>query len=272
MTSLLVLLALMPHLEEPKPREKPTELVWFADLPLYRHPVADPRAPHSGVHTQFHLRREQDAKIETVLGNYLSIVRWPGDDHAVEIGVEGAAFARFNAAESLDMDGVDFRFGWPFVYRRGPLAAKLHFWHITSHLGDEFIENTGRKRIRYARNELALGSSYDLTDDWRVYGEAGYGLWIGAPNQRWRAMWGLEGVADPLQDAFPHVFTAANFTSFESVDWDPQLNLQLGVWARPGNLPHGLRVGFEYFRGNAALTQFFRDREEFWGFGFWMLF
>ncbi|MGH7818965.1 MAG: DUF1207 domain-containing protein [Candidatus Binatia bacterium] len=271
MLPLLALLLLTAQAEEPKPRPQKSEIVWFADVPLYRHPVADPRAPHSGVHLQFHLRGDREARIENVLGNYISIMRWPRDRHAFEIGMEGAAFGRFNIADNLDMDGVDFRFGWPVAYRRGRLAAKLHLWHITSHLGDEFIENTGRKRIRYARNELALGTAYDLTETSRLYGEVGYGFLIGDPNQRWRAMWGLEWVDDPFEE-IPHLFTAANVTSFEEVDWHPQLNVQLGIWPRPRNLAHGLRAGFEYFRGRSALTQFFREREEFWGFGFWLLF
>src|SRR5690349_13563169 len=144
--------------QTPEPRSE-----WFPEGLSYRHPLADPRAPVTGVRFQFPIDREDHFKIENRLATHLAIWR-VGDPDLVslEVQAEGGAFGRFDFNENWDMDGVDFRFGFPIVSRAGPIALKLHPWHMTSHLGDEFIEREGRKRFVYARNEIALGFSCDI--------------------------------------------------------------------------------------------------------------
>ena len=248
------------------------ETTWLpADL-LYPHPLADPRAPFTGSRVQIPLREGRHTTLENAFGEYQSLLRRVDGEDAFEIAAEGAVFARFDPQESLDMDGADFRFGFPLVYRRGPLALKLHPWHITSHLGDEIIEREGFLRIEYARNELALGVSWNPTPAWRLYGEGGWGFSVGDPNDPWRWMAGTEVVDRLLGAEGPEVYLAANATSWKETDWEAQLNVQAGVWLRSEETPSGARFGLEYFRGPSALTQFFFQRDHYVSVGVWIHF
>lgn len=243
---------------------------WLPGDLLYPHPLADPRAPFTGSRVQIALRDDRANTIENAFGVYQSFVRITGGEEAFEIAGEGAAIGRFDLEESLDMDGVDFRVGFPFVYRRGPVAVKLHAWHITSHLGDEIIEREGRLRTDYARNELALGVAWKVTPAWRLTAEAGWGVSIGDPNDPPRWMAGVEWIDRPWEG--PDLYAAVNLTSWKEVDWDVQFNAQAGVWLRSAATPEGFRLGLEYFRGPSALTQFFDQRDHYVSIGVWIHF
>ena len=242
---------------------------WFPEGLAYKHPLADPRAPVTGVRLQFPLDSGDDLKIENRLATHMTI--WRQGDPAkacFEVQAEGAAHGRFDLVHMWDMDGVDFRFGFPIVSRAGPIALKLHPWHMTSHLGDEFIERTGRERVVYARNEICVGISWDVDAEWRVYAEAGYAFSRGEVNEPLRFMAGVETVGRHFGPAWPETFAALNLTSFEEQDYGVQFNLEAGVWLRPEKSNRGIRFSLGYFRGPSPLTQFLEDNEEFWSLGF----
>ena len=261
--SLVLLLLLMQ--DPPASREARTE--WFPEGFAYRHPLADSRAPVSGVRLQFPLEPEGDFKIENRLATHLAVWRQTTGESMLEVQAEGGAFARFNFEENWDMDGVDFRFGFPLVARSGAFALKLHPSHVTSHLGDEYIERTGAKRITYARNEIALGLSWDLAERWRVAVEGGYALSYGEVNEPLRFMASAETVGRHFGRHFPETFAALNLTSFEEQDWGVQVSLEAGVWLRPEGSHRGVRLSVGYFTGPSPLTQFFDDYEEYWTLG-----
>lgn len=260
-----ILLLLQTAVEETRTRWLPPDL-------LFSHPLADPRGPFTGSRAQFSVIDERNSKLENAFGEEQSIFRVERGEEAFELVAEGGVFARFDLRESLDMDAADFRFGFPLVYRRGALAFKVHPWHVTSHLGDEFIEREGALRVEYARNELALGAAWHPTPSWRLHAEGGWGFSIGDPNEPWRAMAGTEVVDRLLGAAAPDVYLAANVSAWKETDWTPQLNLQAGLWLRPDASPNGVRAGFEYFRGPSALTQFFLERDHYVSLGVWIHF
>ena len=263
----MFLAALFTLLQESPPGVPQVE--WFPEgISSYRHPLADPRAPVTGVRLEFPIEKEDHFKIENRLATHLAIWRKSNHMSSFEIQAEGAAFGRFDFDENWDMDGVDFRFGFPIAARAGPLAMKLHPWHMTSHLGDEFIERTGRERAVYARNEIALGISWDFDAETRAYVEAGYALSRGDVNEPLRFMAGVEAVGRHLGPDWPETFAALNLTSFEEQDWGVQFNLEAGFWLRPEKSPRGVRFSVGYSRGPSVLTQFFDQNEEYWTFGF----
>ena len=223
--------------------------------------AADPRAPVTGVRLGFPIDEEDHFKIENRLCTHLALWRKSSGDSSIEVQAEGGAFGRFDFDENWDMDGVDFRFGFPIALRHGPLALKLHPWHMTSHLGDEYIERTGAERVAYARNEIALGISWDFDVETRVYFEIGYAFARGDVNEPLRLMAGAEWVGSPL-------YAALNLTSFEEQDYGIQFNLEAGVWLRPEKSYRGVRFSLGYSRGPSVLTQFFEDNEEYWTLGF----
>jgi hypothetical protein len=261
-TAFLLLLLL----QSPAPQAE-VKSEWFPEGLIYRHPLADPRAPVSGVQFQFPIDKDDDMRIENRIATHLAVWRERDGDSEFEVQAEGAAFGRFDFQQFWDMEAVDFRFGFPIIWRRDQFAFKLHPWHMTSHLGDEFIERTGRKRVNYSRNELTIGVSCDLDTECRVYGEVGYAIWRGDVNDYVRVMAGFETMGRHLGADWPDVFAAVNVTSFQEQDWGLQVNVEAGVWLRPQNSPRGVRLSLGYFRGPSALTQFLEENEEHWNFG-----
>src|SRR5688572_2374373 len=113
-------------------KPEPTS-AWFPEgIASFRHPLADPRAPVTGVRFQVPVESGDDFKIENRLATHVTIWRQWTHMGSLEIQAEGAAFGRFNFSENWDMDAADFRFGFPLAARAGPLAVKLHPWHMTS--------------------------------------------------------------------------------------------------------------------------------------------
>jgi hypothetical protein len=249
-----------------------TSTTWFPKDMLYPHPFADPRCPSLGSRYQVSLKGDINDKIENTFGaegSFYRVTRKAQGD-AFEIGYDTGAFSRFDAHESLDMDAVDFTIGFPLAWRSGPLAVKLHPWHLTSHLGDEYEERENATRIDYARNTVGLGVAYDIAEVWRVYGEADYAFRVGSLNKRGRWMAGVEWVDEIFGQGNPAAYAGLNMTSFQETDWSINYNFQTGLWFRPQASDLTLRLGLEYYHGYSALTQFFREREEFLSFGLWI--
>ena len=264
---ILTLLVLLPLAACISSHDSSQSVTWLADGMLSPHPIADPRAPFTGSRVQKH---GGGMKNENAFGAEQSIYRVRDGERAFEVGIEAAAISRFDFEEDLDMDGVDYRVGFPIVWRRGDAAFKFEPWHLTSHLGDEIIERTGRRRIDYARDALLLGAAFDLDETWRVYGEVDFAIRVGSLNERWRAMGGVEWFQPLPESETCQLYAALNTTSFQESDWILNFNLQAGLWFRPKGSHSSIRIGLEYYNGRSALTQFFREREEHVGFGFWL--
>jgi hypothetical protein len=142
-------------------------------------------------------------------------------------------------------------------------------WHLTSHLGDEFITREGAKPIRYHKNELQLSFAYDWTAEFRTYVDAGYGFYIGTPNKRWKGQAGAEWVGE-LSPTLPRVFAAVDIKWRQETDWDTAVALQSGFYLVQGadRYSMGLRLYLELYYGKAAQTQFPEERDFYWAWGF----
>ena len=246
-------------------------LEWFPSAPVYRSYLADPLTPRSGSKFMIPIHGPDNVKIENALGAQRTFARWtsPSGDEAIDVSMEGAVFARFDINENVDMDAADFRVGIPIGYRRGRFSAKLNIWHLTSHLGDEFIERTGRKRIDYHKEEIAPGFSYDWTDEFRTYAEIGFGYYIDKVNKRWRGEVGAEWAGDLLWSGPPQTYLAIDIKWRQETDWDTAVAIQGGLWVSRGdpNSLAGLRFFIEYYRGVTPQTQFLEEQIEYVGLG-----
>ena len=79
--------------------------------------------------------------------------------------------------------GLTTRVGLYGTWRRDRWSYRAGYYHISSHVGDEFlIANPAFNRINYVRDSLLAGASYDLSEITRIYGELGYAF----GDRRWR--------------------------------------------------------------------------------------
>lgn len=186
-----------------------------------------------------------------------------------QIDIEGAAMPRIDLEEEADLVSADFRFGIPVTYGNEWYQVKLAFYHLSSHVGDEFLLKTpGFDRLNYSRDAFVFGHSVYATEWLRFYGEVG---WAMGPDisQPWEFQFGVEYSPPCATGQRGQPFAAVGAHLREEVDFGGNLVVQTG-WAWRGRSDSGLlRIGVEYFNGKSEQFSFFDESESKLGFAVW---
>jgi hypothetical protein len=187
-----------------------------------------------------------------------------------QIDIEGAAMPRLDWEEERDLISADFRFGVPLTYAVGMFETKLAYYHLSSHLGDEFLlKNPWIQRINYSRDVVVFGLATYWTEDVRLYAEAGYGVVTSGGAEPWEFQFGAEysPVAPTYVRGAP--FAAINGYLREEVDFGGTLTVQAGWQWRGYGSRHLFRAGVQYLSGKSPQLQFFDRNEQQLGFVLW---
>lgn len=210
------------------------------------------------------------------LGGRVGILRYGstyGDDiqpQGFQLDVEGAAFPRLDPQEDRDLVSADFRFGLPLTYGIGRYQTKLAYYHLSSHIGDEYLlKNPTFDRRNYVRDEIVWGHSYYLTDDLRIYGEIGVAFYKSGGADPIEIQTGVEYSPAHFTGIWGAPFAAVNGLLREEFDYGGNFNAQAGWQWRGSHNRHLLRVGGEYSNGKSEQFEFFGQNEERLGFGMW---
>lgn len=152
--------------------------VWLPEDPvLFRQFIADPRQITYSVGWRFNDQVLTKNVVDVSFGDYLPIYRWFDIfGGQMQIDIEGALWAVFNpCADSAPLLNADYYVGVPISWARDRLSFRLRFFHISSHLGDEFLLlHPGFDRRNPSAEYIDLFTSYYLTDELRLYGGLGY--------------------------------------------------------------------------------------------------
>lgn len=210
---------------------------------------------------------------DVTLGGRVGLWRYgtrdPLHPQGIQFDMEGAAMVRLDPEQNTDVEAADFRFGFLVTWRRGPLATKTGYYHISSHLGDEFLlRNPGFQRVNYVRDSAIAGLSYDVTPEVRLYSEIAYAI-------------GHEGGALPLEFQYgaeysPTTrswwggpFAAINGHTREERNWASSVNFVGGWQWRGEQTQHRFRVGVQYYQGPVMQYSFVGQNERLFGGGLW---
>ena len=245
----------------------PSDVIWHSYLAGEREPRL------SGI--VFQELDSGDALLDVSLGARVSILRYGarvnGQPHGWELQMEGAGMPRLNLSEDWDVDATDFRFGLPVVYGDDFLQWKLAYYHLSSHLGDEFIERTGvpaTSRINYARDELVAGVSIFPLPAWRWYAEMGWAFYADEGAEPWEFQFGLEYAQPGNTGPWGTPFVAINGHLRQEVDFGGSLATQAG-WLWRGSSGRVLRTGLHYHNGKSNQLEFSDEFEHHIGGGLW---
>ncbi|MFW5846487.1 MAG: DUF1207 domain-containing protein, partial [Planctomycetota bacterium] len=199
------------------------------------------------------------SRFDLHLGERIPIARW---EHpragAVEVAMEGAFFGQFDQDSSLDNLGWDGWYGGVLAWRPDPRwALKLHYRHLSSHLGDELIENTGRRRSDYTREDLTIGAALQTPGGWgTVYAEAGWALRLSSSSQEdgyAQAGWQLQD-AEPAWGPYRR-YAALDLQFFEEEDWEPATSLQVGLLRPAERVGEALRLAANIYHGRMQVGE-----------------
>jgi hypothetical protein len=186
-----------------------------------------------------------------------------------ELDAEAAAFPRMGTDSGRTMIATDFRVGVPLTYGIGPFQTKLAVYHLSAHLGDEFMFETGYPRINYSRNALVWGNSYFVTEDVRVYAEAEWAWYNDGGSKPWAFQFGVE--YSPMRSMGSlrgAPFVAINGYVRQDVDFGGNAVVQTG-WQWRGQSGHLCRLGMQYITGPSDQFEFYRRFEDRLGVGIW---
>lgn len=219
------------------------------------------------------IRQTGDARHAFVLGRRYGLLRFQSNksENALQLDIYGAFFGIFDPEYSTDNIGWDGLYGLILsMSTPSPFTFKLAMQHDSSHLGDEYIERTGRKRINYTREEIAGGVDCRLSEDIRIYFEAGYGHDLRNPDLQ--APLRLKtGIEFEERHRFLHGklgwYLAADADSYEENDWDRDISVHGGISLPVEKFFRTIRIGLFYKKGRSMIGEFFQHRESFWGIG-----
>jgi hypothetical protein len=192
-----------------------------------------------------------------------------GRPQGLELQAEGAAFPRLNLDENWDLDATDFRVGFPLVYGRERWQAKFSYYHLSSHMGDEFAirEMALADRINYSRDALTLALSFFPHPAWRFYAEADWAFYYDVC-EPWAFQFGVDVAKPGATGAWGTPFFAVNGHIREEVNYGGNVVAQAG-WLWRGNTSQTLRIGLHYYNGKSSQFEFFDQFEEQIGGGLW---
>ena len=203
---------------------------------------------------------------DVAFGYRIPIYRFTGGDGGqpiIDLGLEGGILARFALGDGLGgLVNSDFRVAFPFGFDLGHWEARLSPVHVSSHIGDDFIDQTPTLDPgTSSRNGIETDLIYRIDRAVR--------LGVGA-DYNWAAV-GVETVGARFGVSFdPPVDTGRRFRPIGSLgvhvsDYTsgPGITAMAGVGlrARTGEL----RLGLVGHAGPSEMGQFRRFDEEYFG-------
>jgi hypothetical protein len=188
-----------------------------------------------------------------------------------ELELEGAALLRLDWERHRNLAATDYRAGVPIVYGTRRWQFKTGYYHVSSHLGDNYLTDNFRPRVHYSRDSVMFGLAVKPVDDVRLYAEVDYAFHTGKTADPVELQFGLEyspqfnpnmsnWAARPFFATHAHLYQERDFGGY----WTTQTGIQ---WRSATNAL--MRVGAEYFQGGDDLYQFHTRFQRKYGAGFW---
>lgn len=211
---------------------------------------------------------------DATLGGRVGFLRYgtPGakDPHGWQWDLEGAAITRMDILEQTDIESVDYRFGTELTWAEGPWAMKAGYFHISSHVGDEYlIRNPTFDRINYVTESLIWGVSYKPVQPVRLYGEVAYAVHRSGGARPFQFQTGAEWTPEPKRPNRITPFVASNLGFFEATEFHMQTTIQAGWYFQGPESDRRLRFGLQYGDGPSNQFEFFERSQEYLGWGIW---
>lgn len=245
---------------------------------LYRVYVADPTQSRFGL-TALEVTDARAAESGTSrsylrLGGIFGLLRLhPAEepDRGWQLSIEAGFNGQFDIDNDYDNIGWDGIYGlWVsgLLGERTRLRAGVR--HISSHVGDELAERTGRRRINYTREETALGVSHWLREATRVYVEGAWGhdLRNEELQRPGRAQIGIEHDRPAALGRGFGWYVAADVNAYEESDWSPDATIQIGLLLPSER--RGWRLGMSWRDGRIPVGEFFQEEESYVALGVWL--
>lgn len=243
----------------------------FPKTLLFDPLLADPRWPSFAGVLQRHYRGNSKVLWSANFGESFPLVgseekgKW-------QFGFQAGVFTLYDmTTESNDMVNADFLVGLPFTWRRGPWSYMARVFHISSHLGDEFVlTNKNVDRLNLSYEALDAKVSRDLPHGFRLYAGGGSMFRKYPPDLKpLFCQAGGEYEGPNFARGILRPVAAADFQKHQQNGWGPTgASLRGGVQMQHRDQrTRRLQFLLEYYRGHDPNGQFFSQTIESLGAG-----
>jgi hypothetical protein len=253
-------------------------LEYFPAAALYSPYVADPQRAGFGLLLMsvpdVAIPDSGDQRVGLRIGGRLGLLGIGTEEQpgSWQLSLDAGFSGQFDADHSLDNIGWDGIYGLTFAWAVRPdLQMKVGTMHWSSHVGDEYAERTGRRRIGYTRGELLAGTSWWFADRWRAYADYGHAYDYGNEElqQPGRAQGGIEFDSTRAGMSGRYGWYAAvDVAATEEREWERDSAVQVGYVIHAEG--RRWRFGVEYYRGRPPIGEFFQLTETYLSLGVWM--
>ena len=260
--------------------------IWFPQTTeLFLPIIANPRQ------VTYSIGYRQDDKIFEIgkhavpvsLGDDFPIYRWIDVGHHgdLQISIESGIWAVFNMNppkprinSGTALVNTDFYVGAPLTYAFDAWSFRFRAYHISSHLGDEFlVNNPGFVRVNPSYEAIDFFASYQLLGSLRVY--AGTGAIVHSdPSFRMKPFY-LEyggeyrflGSKFHKQKLYGTLFLGAHFRTYQYLHYDFDGTFVAGYeFSKLQGIGRKFRVFVEYHKGFSLEGQFMKERTSYWSY------
>lgn len=195
--------------------------------------------------------------------------RWHGD---LEVGIEAGIFSVFdlNHANAAYVNS-DFYVAGLCNYAFDAYAFRLRLWHLSSHVGDEFLlAHPEFQRKNLSDEGIDFFVSYMLCRAIRLYAGIGdiFDRDRSFPEKPLYIEFGTEirvfGERDFCENLYCQPFLAMHFRSWQEHDWTLDQTYALGVeWSKLRGVGKKFRIFVELHNGFCCEGQFLRQRSRY---------
>lgn len=264
--------------------------VWFPQSTVLFAPlVADPRQPVNSAALRVGDKVCGDVCAAVSLGDdfpvfrWIDIMRWHGD---LQIGIEAGIWSVFNYSniphkprhETCELVNTDYLVGIPLTYAFDQWSFRLRVYHISSHLGDEFLCNH-RKELKKRKNPsmeaIDFFSSYQFSSGLRGYFGPGV---VFHSDQSFKIKplyveYGVElrilGSRFNYHRLYGTPFFAIHLENWQQRHWDLDMTFKLGYEvSKLQGVGRKMRIYVDYHHGFSYEGQFFNKRTQYGELGF----
>lgn len=236
---------------------------------LFAPLLADPRE------LQFTLRvafpEQAMTTAEVAIGHYYGIYRWaiPNGLGYTQVNIGGGIFPRFNFPNNRDLQVIDFYGNIPFDIRVDKWSGRFMFYHVSSHLGDDYIRVNNQIAEKNSWNSIRSIVSYDAAPSLRLYGGHTLNLLVHPSDQKHQAFQsGFELRSNVFDKSRAQAYWANDFQWWERTNWKTMFNSQLGIKSGPeAKYGRGISYFLEFTKGPEYYGQFFTHNETRLGVG-----
>lgn len=254
--------------------------IWFPQMTeLFQPLIGSPRAISYTVGYRSGDEVCGNKCVDITLGDDFPVYRWLdviyGGD--LQIGIEAAIWSVFNMDPHPDIAGgtelvnTDFYGGIPITYAKNKWSFRLRGYHMSGHLGDEFLINhPGFVRVNPSIEAVDFFVSYQAKEAIRLY--VGPGAIVHSdPSFPWKPLYieyGTEvrflGTKFTKQRLYGTLYLTLHFRNMQELDWNFDGTYRGGYeFSKLQGIGRKFRFYVEYHHGYSYEGQFAKLRDHY---------